>query len=161
MWYLCWVSFKLQVHYNKDHHERVDLVITASMNIYHTKTKYSNSNENMLFWRITDKTIWNSSFQLTPLYLSNFFMIPLFVWILKIKPPHLILGVGGNVGHRVATTPGNSWKPLECNLSPAKMKNSQKTPGKKKLDVCSSKMFFFYKCKAHKRCQKIIKCHKL
>ena len=110
MWYLCWVSFKLQVHYNKDHHERVDLVITASMNIYHTKTKYSNSNENMLFWRITDKTIWNSSFQLTPLYLSNFFMTPLFVWILKIKPPHLILGVKGECwpqgGHY-------SWKLLE------------------------------------------------
>ena len=73
IWYLCWVSFKLQAHYNKDYHERVDLLITASMNIYHTKTMYSNSNENMLFWRITDETIWNLSFQLTPLYLSNFF----------------------------------------------------------------------------------------
>ena len=115
MWYLCWVSFKLQVHYNKDHHERVDLVITASMNVYHTKTKYSNSNENMLFWRITDKTIWNSSFQLTPLYLSNFFMTPLFVWILKIKPPHLIWGVGGMLATGwplLLEIPGNLWNAI-------------------------------------------------
>ena len=30
-------------------YERIDLLITASINIYQTKKKYSNSNENMLF----------------------------------------------------------------------------------------------------------------
>ena len=32
--------------------------------------------------------------------------------------------------HRVATTPGNSWKLLECNLTPGKCRKSWKTPGK-------------------------------
>ena len=39
-------------------HERIDLLITASVNIYQTKKKYSNSNENMLFLRKTGETIW-------------------------------------------------------------------------------------------------------
>ena len=30
-------------------HEKIDLLITASMNIYQTKKKYSNSNENRCF----------------------------------------------------------------------------------------------------------------
>ena len=30
-------------------HGRIDLLITASVNIYQTKKKYSSSNENMLF----------------------------------------------------------------------------------------------------------------
>ena len=30
-------------------HERIDLLITASVNIYQTKKKYSNSDGNMLF----------------------------------------------------------------------------------------------------------------
>ena len=34
--------------------ERIDLLITASVNIYQTK----NSNEKILFWRKTDKKIW-------------------------------------------------------------------------------------------------------
>ena len=37
-------------------HERIDLLITASVNIYQTKKYYSNSNEKML--RTTDETIW-------------------------------------------------------------------------------------------------------
>ena len=128
MWYLCWVSFELQVHYNKDlfsrkfevfnememkinvinnkiftknifknksmrkrnfmiyhfliesnPHERVDLLITANVNICQTKKKYSNSNKNMLFWRKNNDTIWKPPlqrelpFQLTPLFLGNFF----------------------------------------------------------------------------------------
>ena len=37
-------------------HERIDLLIAASANIYQTKKekKYSSSNENMLFLRKTD-----------------------------------------------------------------------------------------------------------
>ena len=62
-------------------HERIDLLITASMNIYQKKN-YSNSNGNMLFLRKTDETVWKPPFlreppfQLTPLFLSNFFMTP-------------------------------------------------------------------------------------
>ena len=64
-------------------HERIDLLITASMNIYETKKgkkKYSNSNENILFCRKTDKTIWKPPFQL-----SSFFMTYLFVQFLKTR----------------------------------------------------------------------------
>ena len=39
-------------------HERIHLLITASLNIYQTK-KYSNSNENKTL-RKTDETIWKS-----------------------------------------------------------------------------------------------------
>ena len=68
---------------------------------------YSNSNENMLFLRKTDETIWNplplplpflreSPLPTNPLLLSNFFMIPLFVQISKMRPrpptPRLISG---------------------------------------------------------------------
>ena len=55
--------------------------------------KNSNSNENMLFLRKTDKTIWKPPFlrvppfQLTPIFLSNFFMTPLFVEISKTRTP--------------------------------------------------------------------------
>ena len=40
-------------------HERIVLLITVGVNIYQTKKKlkYSNSNENMLFWGKTDETI--------------------------------------------------------------------------------------------------------
>ena len=38
-------------------HEKIDLLITASVNIYQTKKKYFNSNENMLSLRKTDETI--------------------------------------------------------------------------------------------------------
>ena len=48
-------------------HERIDLLITACVNIYQKK-KYSNSNENMLFLRKTDETIWQPPFQLTPYF---------------------------------------------------------------------------------------------
>ena len=40
-------------------HKRLDLLIIANVNIYQTKKKkYSNSNENMLFCRKTDETVW-------------------------------------------------------------------------------------------------------
>ena len=40
-------------------HERIHLLITASMNIYQIKKdKKVNSDENMLFRRKTDETIW-------------------------------------------------------------------------------------------------------
>ena len=42
-------------------HKRIDLLITTSMNIYQTKKK-SNCNENMLFLRKTDETIWKPPF---------------------------------------------------------------------------------------------------
>ena len=72
------------------------------MNIYQIKKeKYFNSNENMLFSRKTDKTIWKPpfskrippppTFQLTSLVLNNFLMTPRLVQILKIRTP-LILG---------------------------------------------------------------------
>ena len=56
-------------------HERIDLLITESINFYQIK-KYSNSNENMLFLRETDETISNPPFlsespppfQLTPYF---------------------------------------------------------------------------------------------
>ena len=63
-------------------HEKINLLIAASVNIYQTKKKkkYSNSNENMLFWRKTDETIWS------PLPISEqFFHDPLFVQILKTR----------------------------------------------------------------------------
>ena len=41
-------------------HERIDLLITTSVNIYETKKSYSN--ENMLFSRKTDETIWKPPF---------------------------------------------------------------------------------------------------
>ena len=57
-------------------------MITTSASIYQTKN-YSNSNKSMLFLRKTDEAIWKPPptfvreppppFQLTPLYLSNFF----------------------------------------------------------------------------------------
>ena len=34
---------------------------------------YSNSNENMLFLRKTDETIWKPLFQLTPLFMTSLF----------------------------------------------------------------------------------------
>ena len=41
-------------------HKRIDLLI---INIYQTKEKkYSNSNENMLFCRKTDETVWKPPF---------------------------------------------------------------------------------------------------
>ena len=79
------------------------------MNIYQTKKgskKYFNSNENMLFLRNTDKTIWRPPFLKDPpppffliklsisnhffkLSISNhFFITPLFVQILKTRIPH-------------------------------------------------------------------------
>ena len=70
-------------------HEKMDLLIKASVNIYQKKKekkKYSNSNKNMLFWRKTHETIWDPlPFQLTPLFLSNFLITPLFVQISKIS----------------------------------------------------------------------------
>ena len=64
------------------------------MNIYQTKKKYSNSNENMLFCRKTDEIVWKPPlskrpppFQLTSVFLSIFFMTPLFVQILKTRTP--------------------------------------------------------------------------
>ena len=65
-------------------HERIDLLITASVNIYQAK-KYSNSNENMLFVRKTDETIWKLPFLREPALSTNppiseyFFHDPLFV----------------------------------------------------------------------------------
>ena len=54
-------------------HERIDLLITASVNILPDKN--SNSNENMLFLRKTNETIWKlpflgepHPFQLTPYF---------------------------------------------------------------------------------------------
>ena len=77
-------------------HERIGLLITTSVNIY--QTKKSSSNENMLFWRKTDETISKTPlskgippppFQLTLLFLINFFITPLFGQILKTRnsPP--------------------------------------------------------------------------
>ena len=39
-------------------YERIDLLITATVNIYQTKKKYSNSNKSLLFLMKTDETIW-------------------------------------------------------------------------------------------------------
>ena len=77
------------------------------MNIY--QTIKSNCNENILFWRKIDETIWKPPlskrtpppFQLTPLFLRRIFMTPLFGQFSKTRtpppsPPHpLILGEGG------------------------------------------------------------------
>ena len=85
MWYLCWVLFKWKngsIDYSK--YEYLP-----------DKEKYSNSNENMLFLRKTDQTIWKPPLQLTPLFLSNIFMTPLFVQISKTRNRPLILGGGG------------------------------------------------------------------
>ena len=50
-------------------HERIDLLITTSVNIY--QTKKSNSNENMLFLRKTDETIWKPPFIREPPLSTN------------------------------------------------------------------------------------------
>ena len=58
-------------------YERIDVLITASVNIYQTKKKYSNMMKqfwNPLFLR-------EPPFQLTCLSLSNFFITPIFVRI--------------------------------------------------------------------------------
>ena len=81
-------------------HERIDLLITESVNINQRKKekKYSNSNENILFWRKTNKTIWKPPFlreppfTLTPPISEQFFRDPLFVQILNARTPRLILG---------------------------------------------------------------------
>ena len=69
-------------------HERIDLLIMASVNILFTRQKkYSNSNENMLL-RKSDETIWKSPLSKgTPLFLNNFFMTPLFFPISKMRTP--------------------------------------------------------------------------
>ena len=65
----------------------------------------------MLFLRKTDEAIWKlpflkeSHFQLTPLFLSNFFMTPLFVQIPKTRypsPPNFRGGGGGNYAEEIA-----------------------------------------------------------
>ena len=63
----------------------------------------------MLFCRKTDDTVWNPplskrtpTFQLTPLFLSNFFMIPLFVQILKTRNPPNFRGGGGNYENTIS-----------------------------------------------------------
>ena len=56
------------------------------------KKKYSNSNKNMLFLSKTDETTWKPPFSTNPLFLSSFFMTPLFVQILKTRNPPLTLG---------------------------------------------------------------------
>ena len=69
-------------------HERIDLLITTSVNIYQTK-KYPIVIK-------TGEAIWkpplskrNPPFQLTPLFQTNFFMTPLFIQISKTRthPP--------------------------------------------------------------------------
>ena len=84
-------------------HERIDLLITACVNIYQKK-KYSNSNENMLFLRKTDETIWNLPIPLSKrkplssnppyfwaifswLFMTLFFQEGVFVQISKARPP--------------------------------------------------------------------------
>ena len=74
-------------------HEKIDLLITASENIYQTKRrkkKYSNTNENMAFWRKTDKKNLELSFLREPLppfqlttYFWAIFLLPRFVPIFK------------------------------------------------------------------------------
>ena len=49
-------------------HERIDLLITASVNIYQTKEQNSNSNGNLP--RKTDETIWKPPLSKEPLSLS-------------------------------------------------------------------------------------------
>ena len=34
MWYLCWVSFKLQVHYNKDHYVIVQSLLSNTCDLF-------------------------------------------------------------------------------------------------------------------------------
>ena len=75
-----------------------------------TRQKKSNSNENMLFWRKTDETIWNPPlskrtppFPLTPLLLSNFFMIPLFVQISKTRTPPNFMGEETMMPHAISS----------------------------------------------------------
>ena len=70
------------------------------MNIYQTRKKYSHSNENTLFWRKTDETIWNPlfskrtvPFQLTP-YLWAIFSWPPFLSEFQKQKTPLILGGG-------------------------------------------------------------------
>ena len=55
------------------------------MNIFQTRKekRNSNSNENILFWRKTDKTIWNPSFLREPLFQSPYF------WAIFSGPPSL------------------------------------------------------------------------
>ena len=134
MWYLYWVSFKLQVHYNKDHyvivqsllsntcdlfsrifkvflveskpHERIDLLITASVNIYQTKKSIPIVMKTFLkekWWNNLETPLSKRTpLSTNPLSLSNFFMTPLFVRISKTKtpPPPLILGGGEKLWFR-------------------------------------------------------------
>ena len=82
-------------------HEKIDLLITASVNIYQTKKEYSNSNENFSERKLI-KQFGNTLFlrepplSTKPLFLSNFFMTPFFVRTSKTRTPPLILGGGGN-----------------------------------------------------------------
>ena len=79
-------------------HERMDLLITASVNIYQTKKKYFNNNENFSARKVMKQSgtplpfLRESSFQLTP-YLWAIFPWPLSLSkFQKQDPPPLILG---------------------------------------------------------------------
>ena len=86
------------------------------MNIHQTKKekKYSNSNENMLFWRKTDETICNLPpfSKRTPPFSTNspiseqFFHDPPLYPNFKNKKPSLILGGGGE----------KLWKPTHLSF---------------------------------------------
>ena len=71
----------------------IDLLITPPVNIY--QIKKNRIPWNMIFWRKTGETILkirlskrshNFNYSPLPLFLSNFFMPPHFVWLLKTPP---------------------------------------------------------------------------
>ena len=76
-------------------HERIDLLITARVNVYRTKKSISIVMKTFLekkkketIWRLPFLREPSSPFSTNPLSLSNFFMTPLFVRISKRNPPH-------------------------------------------------------------------------
>ena len=91
-------------------HERINLLITAGVNIYHTNSNElivnnSNSNENMLFLRKTDETICKLplskrtlSFNQPPISEQFFHDVPLCLTFKNEIPPPLNIGEGEGEG---------------------------------------------------------------
>ena len=78
-------------------HEKINLLTTASVNIYQTKKTYSNSNEKMIFLRKTDETIWKppSPFLREAPISEQFFHDLLLCSNFKNEiPPHTLILVG-------------------------------------------------------------------
>ena len=77
-------------------HQGIDLLITASVNVYQIKKKRKKSIPTVMKTCFTEEKLMKQfgarppflrelPFQLTPLFLSHFLMIPLFVQILKTR----------------------------------------------------------------------------